>query len=231
MPEIITKEITVYDYDELSDKAKEKALEWFARSSDDDYWSECIIDSAKEEGKQYGFDIDDIRWSGFCSQGDGASWTGYVKLSKFLDACIGPEHPLFASAQIYGYLVADGWVDPLVEVSRYGYHYSHSGTMRIGEIEDGSLLYEVYRDEDEPAVLQKDGPLKGASVHELAKGIDAEAFANELLEEIKDRATQYADEIYKQLEEEYEWQTSEEHFKECIYINGWRFDEHGEIVE
>jgi hypothetical protein len=35
----------------------------------------------------------------------------------------------------------------------------------------------------------------------------------------------YADEIYKQLKEEYEAYTSEEYFIDLCDINGWRFDQ------
>ena len=37
----------VYQYDELSDKAKEKARDWYREGNcEDSYWSECVIDDA-----------------------------------------------------------------------------------------------------------------------------------------------------------------------------------------
>jgi len=45
------------------------------------------------------------------------------------------------------------------------------------------------------------------------------------------RAKEYADEIYNALREEYEGYTSEEYFKDLIYINGWRFNNKGELTD
>jgi hypothetical protein len=41
-----------------------------------DDWYEEIYARAKEDGPERGFNIDEIQFSGFHSQGDGASWTG-----------------------------------------------------------------------------------------------------------------------------------------------------------
>jgi hypothetical protein len=66
-----------YTYEQLTPTAQEKVLEWWGNVSwDDNYWSECVIDCAKEDGYALGFVIDNIYWSGFWSQGDGARWGG-----------------------------------------------------------------------------------------------------------------------------------------------------------
>ena len=75
--ELMTKQIEVYEYHELSDKAKDEV-----RISLIQNWEEPehIIEYAKEEGVAHGFCIDDIRYSVGCGQGDGASWTGSINL-------------------------------------------------------------------------------------------------------------------------------------------------------
>ena len=73
-------EKTIYQFDELTDAAKEKAREWF-RGIADEWGDECIIDDAKRIGAMIGFDVDKIYWRGFSSQGDGACWTGSVTYS------------------------------------------------------------------------------------------------------------------------------------------------------
>jgi hypothetical protein len=71
------KEIKLFAYGELSEQAKEKAREWYQRfNADDSYWSECVIDDAKAQMNFLGFTIEDIFFSGFWSQGDGACFTG-----------------------------------------------------------------------------------------------------------------------------------------------------------
>lgn len=71
-----TMTIETYKYDELSDDAKEKAREWFSKGALDYDWWEYIYDDAKECLGMLGFEIDDIQFSGFWSQGDGACFTG-----------------------------------------------------------------------------------------------------------------------------------------------------------
>lgn len=48
-----TMEIKVYQYEELSDKAKQKAREWFARACEGDEW----WDFTKEDAKNIGINI------------------------------------------------------------------------------------------------------------------------------------------------------------------------------
>jgi hypothetical protein len=77
MPKKRVTETTVYQFDELSDEAKEKAREWYRQGNvTTRFWSECTIDDAKEIGKLLGMDIDNIYFSGFWSQGDGACFEG-----------------------------------------------------------------------------------------------------------------------------------------------------------
>lgn len=59
MPRTFTAEKTVYTYDELSQKAKEKAMDWFAQGGMESDWYESIYEL--EEGiraNEYEFDID-----------------------------------------------------------------------------------------------------------------------------------------------------------------------------
>src|SRR5574343_1879008 len=81
--ETITKQYNVYEFDELTNDAKEYAINHFRDlQSDDTFWSECIIDDAKTIGKLIGIDIDNIYFSGFSSQGDGACFEGYYTYNK-----------------------------------------------------------------------------------------------------------------------------------------------------
>jgi hypothetical protein len=73
-----------------------------------------------------------------------------------------------------------------------------------------------------------DGPYAGM------RGEDYEELLNEHVDEIDEillsAARDYADEIYKDLEASYEYECSEENFKELAEINEWEFDEEGEMV-
>jgi len=78
-----TVEIAVYQFNELSDSAKETAREWYrSTNGEDTFWSDCVFEDAKEIGLKMGIDIDKIYFSGFSSQGDGACFEGYYSYQK-----------------------------------------------------------------------------------------------------------------------------------------------------
>lgn len=73
--------VNVYQFDELSDKAKETAREWYKSDGDGDpFWHECAIEDMTISLGFLGYDLsgkrDGIAFSGFYSQGDGAQFTG-----------------------------------------------------------------------------------------------------------------------------------------------------------
>ena len=76
--------IEVYTYDELSERAKENARNWYRRIDDfSSFHGECILDDFQEVLKDCGFTGTKIYYSGFCSQGDGACFEGAWYASLF----------------------------------------------------------------------------------------------------------------------------------------------------
>ena len=85
----------LYTYNELPKDIQEKVLEAHeAKACEYDDWYADIYDTTRRELLDKGIDIDDvprsascgIRFTGFHSQGDGASFTGWVNLKEFLEA-------------------------------------------------------------------------------------------------------------------------------------------------
>ena len=72
----------VYTFDELDDEAKEKSREWYRDGSLDYAWWDTVYDYAKEAGAALGITVDNIEFSGFYSQGDGACFTGSYTYRK-----------------------------------------------------------------------------------------------------------------------------------------------------
>lgn len=74
-------------YSQLNDAAKQKAREWWVESSlrhGDTYYAEPVVAEWKWLLTSKGFGDVEINWSGFWSQGDGASFTaGSFDLKKF----------------------------------------------------------------------------------------------------------------------------------------------------
>lgn len=87
---VVTK--TVYKFNELSEDAQKKAIESFRTFNVDDInWYEFVYEAFIERMKEKGFNLsdDNISFTGFWSQGDGASFVcddiDIEKLSKFID--------------------------------------------------------------------------------------------------------------------------------------------------
>jgi hypothetical protein len=209
-------------FQQLSNYAKHHAIAEYGQPPDD--WYEDIINRAKEDGPERGFNIDEVLFTGFHAQGDGASWTGFVDLATFLVYHSKPEDADYAQYIVLAELIKDGWCEGHVLISRSGFYYNHSGMMRSAGIDD-----RIHYAEDDSVVDR--GILEGASVKELAKSIDTDYLFNQLDEWLLDKAQRYADEIYKQLKEEYEHYTSEEYFIDLCDINGWRFDQRGTLIQ
>jgi len=80
-----TIENQVFYFNELPPKIQEKVVEENREILIDDWWYEPIIESFKERLSQLGYWDIDCFFSGFYSQGDGASFTakyGYEKISE-----------------------------------------------------------------------------------------------------------------------------------------------------
>ena len=77
----------VYQFSELSESAKKKALEVYRDiNTKYDDWHEPIIDGAMEDLEAAGFNEPKVYYSGFWSQGDGACFTcKSIDFDKFLN--------------------------------------------------------------------------------------------------------------------------------------------------
>ena len=89
----ITKTTTVYNFDELTETAQNNALELNRDINISPWWFDCTTEDFKEIGSKIGIDIDDIYFSGFWSQGDGACFTGNYSYKKGAVKTIKKEYP------------------------------------------------------------------------------------------------------------------------------------------
>lgn len=89
-----TIETTLFNYSELSESAKSNTREWYRTASQgDDFFAECVIEDAATIADLMGIDLNltrtdkgnykpSIFYSGFCSQGDGASFNCNYQYKK-----------------------------------------------------------------------------------------------------------------------------------------------------
>ena len=216
MPEII--EITVYTYAELSPQGRQAAQRTY--NEPEDYWYEGIKEDYEERGQERGFDVEDIQWSGFYSQGDGASWTGQINIVPFLSYHLKPDHVDYARFMVLIELIENGFVSRRFEVSRNSHMYNHDKTMFVDR--------EDFTDWGDTKV--RNGIFSGADALPLAESIYMDNLMDDLRQWATDEARSYARDIYKALETNYDEYSSEEYFEELCNINEWRFDKDGKIV-
>jgi hypothetical protein len=219
----LISEETTYHYNELPEYARQKARAHYIENWIYDDWYDHIYEDAKEEGASKGFDIDDIAFSGFWSQGDGAMWTGGVDLPEFITHYL----PESIGRECWIWLIQDGWVYDRASIHRTSHHYSHSNCMGISGIEPASY--------DEGDTLNVDCILKGAPVETLYNLIVADTACpikdiSDLEELILNEARRYADMIYDRLRDGYEYECSEGQISECYDANNILFNEEGKVI-
>lgn len=218
-----TKEITIYKWEELSQSAKEKARDWYIEGMDYEWW-EGVYESAKTDGYEKGFLIDKIYFSGFCSQGDGASWIGQVDVRQWLETNVPDSIGVSAWCQ----LIQEDAVGKFSKVVANNAHYCHESTMQFSDVEDNC----AYPDN---ATLQLPSIFNGMEVRHLFDIIatDSECklkTTEDITTAITESGKEYAVEIYGMLKEEYEYLCSEEMMLDHFEANDYFFTDEGALA-
>lgn len=97
MPRV--REITVYSFAELDDMAKERARDWYRAHALDYDWWDSTVDDAKTCLSLLGFDIADVYFSGFASQGGGACFAGEWNAVKVQHGALAKHAPLYCTQE------------------------------------------------------------------------------------------------------------------------------------
>ena len=216
MPKTIVTTQTIYQFDELSDDAKEKARAWYREGNLDHEWWDAVYEDAAQCAAILGIDIaprgkygHEIWFSGFWSQGDGACFAGtysWKACAKAMRDHAPKDSELHAIADTLTALShGEGWSASM----KHRGHYYHSGCMSV----DVSFDDDWYRQIDSGLEDPQDLP-------------QAEFTAGE--ETITQAMRDFADWIYKQLEREHDWLQADEQVDESILANEYEFTESGE---
>jgi hypothetical protein len=214
---------TLYQFDELSDEAKETAREWWRSSLCDDFELESTLDAIAEAGNLLGIDFARkhgkraIWFSGFWSQGDGASYDGTwraadcnarrVLFNYTGDSKSNVELRRIAAGLLY---IAAAYPDSRASVSSS--HRGHFLTMDCEPGDDAPDNFGLNYESDE---------------YDAAMQEWSDAFpADELEQLLRD----FASWAYRLLESEYEYQNSDEQVDESLRAGEYEFTEEGERV-
>lgn len=197
-----TIEIKLYSFDELSEEAKDKAIE-DARNNDGylDYeWWDSVYEDYKENIIAEYFDVTKMYFRGFWSQGDGAmfEYDGITDklFNDFVDS-------LDLSPMRKQWLKTQGCVYAQGRQSGLYYH-------------EKSCSHRIYLEPN----------FSWQSAENFANWI--ESFQDDFEEYVKDEYVELASSLYSALEKEYNHFTSDEVIKELI-INEYDFTKDGEI--
>jgi hypothetical protein len=200
-----TIETTLYSFEELTDEAQEKAIQDYRDTYDsfDPFESDCIVYEAKEIGKLIGIEIDKIYYSGFWSQGDGACFVGTYQYKKGGLKALKQYAPNDEELHRIG--------KELQEVQRR-YFYTICATVT----HKGRYHHERSNDID--------------VVHHLSEYGNPVHVNDTDEEEVSEALRDYMRWIYKQLETQYEYCTSDEAIREELENNGYEYTEEGARV-
>ena len=210
MPRII--ETTVYTIDELSDEAKESARCWYRQAGIHDEWYDFVYEDfeticrilgvtlATTPVRLYGGGTRDkpqIFWAGFASQGDGASFAGRYSYARGGATAIRAHAPRDTELHRIA--------DELRAVQRKNFWQIHASVQQRGRYcHEYTMAIEVER--DSPTWQP---PTDGAE--------------DTVIEALRDLARW----LYRQLQSEYEHQTSDEAVDEIVQANAWTFTAEG----
>lgn len=196
----------VYKFEDLAPEIQENIIEnekKYIAEDPGDWWSDPIIEGLHEELKEMGLTDIETEWTGFWSQGDGASFTARVFNS---------ENKKFLS-EVLGLKVLDEVADNIaISITRMNSRYSHSGTM--------DACVEVDGDEE----VEKD---MGTG---FLLTIDVTASLEPIEDAVRDWARARADKLYNDLERAYNELFEDSSIREDIIARGGDYDEEGNVL-
>jgi hypothetical protein len=192
-------------YSELDDKAKERARQWYRNASqDDNYFSEWVIEDAKRMLAFLGIDIDDIGYSGFWSQGEGAHFTGMWRASDCKPGQLSAERGSSDSTLN----ALDAEFSRLAAIDPYArYCVKHRGQYAHEHCTDFTVESELL-----------------FGLDEADNGTRFAEFERDLIDASRD-AMRW---IYRQLEKAYEYENSDEAIEQTIELNKYEFTVDGQ---
>lgn len=195
-----------FTFSELPKTIQEKIIEdekQHISEFDDDYWAEPILEGFHEDMGALGLTDIEVAYSGFHSQGDGASFTARVYNAdnkKFITEALGIK-------------VLDEVAENLaISIKRISHHYSHEMTIE-GYVEvDGD--YEIEKDMGTGMIIT----------------INVEDSVESIEEAVTKWAHSRSKQLYDDLETAYNEQFKEENIIEDLEANGVEFDESGNRI-
>ena len=213
------KHTNIYTYAELSDDAKAKARDWYREASaGDDFFAESVTEDFKEAAKACGLELSGrnpnnrgdkgIYWSGFSSQGDGASFTASWSAARVDVAAILKDRPA-------------------TYTDRNGVQQTCEGNAKLAPILEGfAELADLDREAYGSTVAGRGHYQTDTDYN--SEHVTHSDVADERAATLKELCSDLAHWFYRTLEREYEYQNSDAAVAEAITCNEYEFTADGE---
>lgn len=203
--ETITEQ-EIFTFDQLSDEAKDKAREWMRDCEMQDFDTEFMFENFGRAAGILGIELNttregtpDIRYSGFYSQGDGASFVGSYSNAPGASVRIREEY----SEETSLHEIAD-----ILTALQVGYRLESGHWINARITQDGRGVHEMTMNvEAEDSLTGEEFDYDGHHVKTIT-----EAMRN------------FARWMYKSLEEEWDYRLSDECIDEQLADGDYEFD-------
>jgi hypothetical protein len=187
---------------------KQELIEKYRDINIQDGWWESVYEWFTERMVPMGITVESVYFSGFHSQGSGASFEGYVDDWTKLFLAMG-----HSNAALPLYFEETG---TRVSIYQQSTHYYHENTMRLGYEYLPDFPGDTYFDEEQfREIFEHLGELRT----EVLLTVLRRYSTNQIEEEILEFLRGHARDLYRDLEREYEHLTSDEAVWEVIEIN------------
>ena len=143
----IKQEFKVYSFSELNTEAQRVALAELREQevTTPDCWYEHTIEDFKNTLESVGFYDVEVSFSGFCSQGDGASFTGRYSYEKGALLKVKKEYPCFPELHALALELQDisrrHFYSLTFDLTRNNHRYCHENTVGISNTEYGDCKW------------------------------------------------------------------------------------------
>lgn len=221
------RQYSVFTFEELPEDIQEMAIDNLRDINVDHNWYEDSFDYYKELLENAGFENAEISFSGFWSQGDGASFVADCDAQKILNSMF------FENEGQIAWLIKKGLTDKAMEeMKRWNLWFTMAE-------KHGSIQFSIYRHSSRyshentvsPIVnIDSDYQDSGAWNNGVWESVFMSKVNQEKLETMfEEYVRDWCRKIYSGLEAEYDYLTSPEAIRETIEANGYMFDENGNM--
>lgn len=229
MPRTITVEKTLYEFDELSDRAKQTAADWFRTMSAEDFadfYADSVLDDAARIGAMIGIDIrgrrvslmgggtrmdPDVYWAVDCRD-SGATIAGSYSYKRGAVSAVAKEAPAT-------------WTDHTGQIQT---SESNAEINRIAR--ELSAIQRRYFYQITAEMSHGRNAYHGPSITVGHYAGDYRVSDSDA-EDIRELLRAFADWIHSSLEKEWEYRQSDDVIAEDIRANGYTFDVDGNLED